>query len=54
MFKLSMEFNLLRKPLLMAIILFGLQTGVMGQTSDAQKSGRSVFRCKHGGTTVNL
>ena len=36
MLKLSMEFNLLRKPLLVATILVGLQTGVMGQTTDAQ------------------
>ena len=36
MLKLSMELNLLRKPLLMATILIGLQTGVMGQTTEAQ------------------
>ena len=36
MLKLSMEFRLLRKPLLVAIILIGLQAGVMGQTTDAQ------------------
>ena len=36
MLNLSMELNLLRKPLLMATILVGLQTGVMGQTTDAQ------------------
>mgnify|MGYP007000211367 len=36
MLKLSIEFRLLRKPLLVAIILVGLQAGVMGQTTDAQ------------------
>ena len=36
MLKLSMELNLLRKPLLMATLLIGLQTIVMGQTTDAQ------------------
>ncbi len=36
MLKLSMELHLLRKPLLMASLLIGLQTGVMGQTTEAQ------------------
>ena len=36
MLKLSMELNLLRKPLLVATILIGLKTGVMGQTTEAQ------------------
>ena len=36
MLKLSMELHLLRKPLLMATLLIGLQTGVMGQTTGAQ------------------
>ncbi len=36
MLKLSMELNLLRKPLLVASILIGLKTGVMGQTTEAQ------------------
>ena len=36
MLKLSMELHLLRKPLLMATLLIGLQTGVMGQTTEAQ------------------
>ena len=36
MLKLSMELHLLRKPLLMATLVIGLQTGVMGQTTDAQ------------------
>ena len=31
-----MELHLLRKPLLMATLLIGLQTGVMGQTTEAQ------------------
>lgn len=39
MLKLSKELTLLRKPLMVATLLLGLQTGVIGQTSDAQNPG---------------